>query len=411
MNRKQERDAALKSAREIVERAKNEERELTPEEAESVDALLVKADSLGVEIKKADEMAERFNRLAAITHPEEDAPGTSAAKSLGEFFIKTVGSRLAAVKDSGTSRWSVSSPEFKANTDVQMTPAAGFGLAPLVTDFDRTFVTGVRRRLTVADLMSQGTISGNALTYFIEGAAEGAFTTVDEGAVKPQVHFADGTPVTEALTKIAAYIKESDEVVEDFPFLVSSINNRLLYMLGLFEENQLLAGTGAGTDLIGLLNRSGIQTHGAIGGSAGDNPDLIFEAITKVATGSGLDADGIVVNPTDYQAWRLLKDSNDQYFGGGFFQGAYGVDGFSMQPPMWGLRTVVTPAITAGTVLVGAFAQAAQLYRKGGVRVETTNSNENDFIYNRITILAEERLLLAVRRPAGLVKVTLGAAA
>ena len=178
------------------------------------------------------------------------------------------------------------------------------------------------------------------------------------------------------------------------------IDNRLLYNLGLFEEAQLLTGSGAGTNLRGLLNRSGIQTRGLVGDAATGNADTIFKAMTDVETGTGLAADGIVINPTDYQTFRLSKDSNNQYYGGGFFTGPYGVGGVMEKPPLWGLRTVVTPAITAGTVLVGAFQQSSTLYRKGGVRVEATNSNEDDFIKNKVTIRAEERVALAVRVPA-----------
>jgi HK97 family phage major capsid protein len=194
-------------------------------------------------------------------------------------------------------------------------------------------------------------------------------------------------------------------MTEDLDFYVSEINNRLIYLLGVFEEQQLLNGAGTGTTVTGLLNRSGIQTE--TGASLVDNADAVFRAITKVTTGSGLDADGIVIHPTDYQAFRLKKDAN-QYYGGGFFNGEYGVGGIPMRPPLWGLPTVVTPAIAAGTVLVGAFKQSATVYRKGGVRVESTNSHASDFTSNLVTTRVEERVALACRVPAGFVKLTLG---
>lgn len=408
MNLKQQREAALKAAREIAELAKSEGRNLTDEETKTVDEHLAKADELAVEIKKADESQARMKRLAEIKDPEADAAPALAdgAKTLGDHFVKSVGDRLSEVKGNG-GRWSVSAPEFKAATDTQL---VGSVFDAVTTTVDTNIVPGNRRRLTVADLLGQGTLSGNAITYYVEGAMEGDYTTVAEGAAKPQIHFADPTPVTEALKKIAAFIKESDEMIEDLPFLASAINGRLLYQLGLFEENQILNGNGTGTNLTGLLNRSGIQTMGAGTDPKTGNPDTIFKAITAVQTGSGLDADGIIINPTDYQALRLSKDANDQYFGGGFFQGQYGNGGVSMQPPLWGVNTVVTPAIAAGTVLVGAFKASCTLYRKGGVRVESTNSDGDDFTTNRVTVRAEERVALADRVPAAQVKVTLGTA-
>ena len=403
MNLKQQREAALKAARDIAEKAKGENRDLSPDEVAEVDQHLAKADDLEKQIKAADESQARMKRLAEIDPAKPEADDEPDAKTLGEHFVKEAKAKL---KGRQGSRFSVASTEFKASTDSQLSPSS---LSPAVTQVDTNIVTGFRRRLTVADLLAQGTLTGSAITYFVEGALEGDFTTVAEGAQKPQLHYADPTAVTEALKKIAAFIKESDEMIEDLPFLASAINNRLLYNLGLFEENQLLSGNGTGTNIKGLLNRSGIQTETAASVSAAgdDNADAIFRAITKVGTGSGLDADGIVINPADYQNLRLRRDGNGQYYGGGFFAGEYGNGGITMQPPLWGMRTVVTPAITAGTVLVGAFQQTSTLYRKGGVRVEATNSNEDDFENNKVTIRAEERVALAVRVPAGLVKVTL----
>ncbi len=390
----EQRETAYKSAQALIEDVKAGD-----------ESAVEKAEALMAEVKSFDEKIERQKKGAALIQAigglqdHEETPAPSDAKSLGEFAAKQIGARLKASKGS---KFTLSTPEFKAATDVQVTPGA---LAPALTTIDTNIVTGVRRRLTVADLLGSESISGTAITYFVEGALEGAFAIVGENGQKPQLHYADPTPVTEALKKIAGFIKESDEIIEDLPWFVSAINGRLLYNLGLFEENQLLAGSGTGANLAGILNRSGIQTETSA--NAGDNADALFRAITKTALNSGLDADGIVINPTDYQALRLSKDANGQYFGGGFFAGQYGNGGIQEQPPLWGLRTVVTPAIAAGTSLVGAFAQAGSVIRKGGVRVESTNSDEDDFTNNRVTIRAEERLALAVRRPPGFVKVTL----
>lgn len=390
----EQREAAYKSAQALIEDVKAGD-----------ESAVEKAEALMAEVKSFDEKIERQKKGAALIQAigglqdHEETPAPSDAKSLGEFAAKQIGDRLKASKGS---KFTLSTPEFKAATDVQVTPGA---LAPALTTIDTNIVTGVRRRLTVADLLGSESISGTAITYFVEGALEGDFAIVGENGQKPQLHYANPTPVTEALKKIAGFIKESDEIIEDLPWFMSAINGRLLYNLGLFEENQLLAGSGVGANLAGILNRSGIQTETSA--DAGDNADALFRAITKTALNSGLDADGIVINPTDYQALRLSKDANGQYFGGGFFAGQYGNGGIQEQPPLWGLRTVVTPAIAAGTALVGAFAQAGSVIRKGGVRVESTNSDEDDFTNNRVTIRAEERLALAVRRPSGFVKVTL----
>lgn len=365
---------------------------------ESIKGEIAAAKASDDAVKSGDALIAQLKEAGAPKAPE-----SVEAKSLGEYFVKSTGSDLAGKR--GT-RLTVSTPEFKAASDVQVT---GTAFSPALTSVDTNILTGVRRRLTIEDLLGSEAISGTALTYFVESAlVEGAFGLVNENGQKPQLHFGDPTAVTEALSKVAGFIKESDELVEDLPFLKTAIDGRLLYQLNLFIEDQLLNGSGAAGNLRGLLNRAGIQTEVRGSTAAGDNAqDTIFRAITKVETGSGLTADGIVISPADYQTLRLSKDANGQYFGGGFFSGQYGNGNIQEKPPLWGLQTVVTPAIAAGTVLVGAFGQAGSVVSKGGVRVEATNTEGNDFTNNRITVRAERRLALAVRRPAGFVKTTI----
>ena len=398
--------ALLKAMQAIVDGAKAAERELTADEVTELEEQGEKAKQLKARIERAAKGEEIMASIAGLGAQPAEEPGaggqTARAKSLGEHVALQIGGKL---KGKRGQRVSEQAPEFKAATDVHVTGGATGNLGAALTTVDTNLVTGVRRQLTIEDLLGSETISGSALTYFVEGALEGAPTTVGENGQKPQIHFANPTPVTEALAKVAAFIKESDEIVEDLPWLVSSINGRLLYQVSLFIEDQLLNGNGTGTNLTGLLNRSGVQTETAADRT--DNADALFRAITKVQTGSGFSADGIVVNPADYQKLRLSKDNNGQYYGGGFFAGQYGNGTIQEQPPLWGLRTVVTPAIAAGTALVGSFAQGASVISKGGVTVETTNSHDDDFTNNRITIRGERRLALAARRPAAFVKVTL----
>jgi HK97 family phage major capsid protein len=68
-------------------------------------------------------------------------------------------------------------------------------------------------------------------------------------------------------------------------------------------------------------------------------------------------------------------------------------------PNLWGLPVTVSVRMPAGTAVVGNFQVGGQIFRKGGITVEATNSNNDDFVKNLVTIRAEERLLLAVYRP------------
>jgi HK97 family phage major capsid protein len=393
--------AALKRANELAEKAKTDAG-LTAEESTEFKGKVAEAKDLKERIARAEESQALVAELGGLAdHEEKETPEQRGTKTLGDAFVKHVGDTKRSLKQRGT----IEGPEFKAATDTQVTGGTESNpIGVLLTQVDRTIVSPYRRPM-VTDLLGSGSISGQAITYFVEGAREGNFTTVGEATQKPQLHYVNPTPVTDRLKEIAGWIRLSDDMVDDLDFLVSEINTRLLYDLSLVEEGQLLNGDGTGNNLLGVLNRSGLQT--AASANRTDNADVIFRAAMAIQTVTGLSADGLVIHPTDYQALRLTKDDNGQYFGGGFFAGQYGNGGIEWQPPVWGLRTVVTPAVPAGAPVVGAFKQATTVYRKGGVRVESTNSHQDDFTNDRITIRAKERLALAVRRPSAIVKVTL----
>lgn len=403
MDLKSKRAALLKEAKALVEAGDHEAAQTKMDEVSE----------LTTKIKAAERGSSLLKQIAELDGDEQEVRDhglVKSAASLGEHFVKTA---LPVIQGKAGEKYSVSTPEWmgpsKAASDTQ-----GSGTVyntPVLTEFDRTIIRAVRPELVVADLLGSGTITGTAISYFVEtGPMEGAFTTVAEGAAKPQVHFPDPTTAIDSLKKIAGFIKFTDEMMEDLGFVVTEINNRLLYELFKFEEAQLLNGDGTGSNVLGLLNRSGIQSMSRNAGTAGDASDdesvadAIFRSMTAVRTGSGLEPDGIVIHPLDYQDLRLSKDANGQYFGGGYFQGTYGNGAILQQPPIWGLRTVVSTAVAQGTVLVGAFTQGATVYRKGGVRVESTNSHGTDFTENKVTTRAEERIALAVRRPAAFVE-------
>jgi HK97 family phage major capsid protein len=330
------------------------------------------------EIEQAEKKAALLNVIG--TKEKEDAamPEIKNAANLGEHFVNYVKS------NSRTKRFDLAAPAYvKAATDTQTSPAAAVDWA---TTFDRNVVTAPRTALVIRDLFGAETISGSTLQYLVEGAIQGAPAVTLEGNEKPQIHFADPTPKTVSLKKIACHIKESDEYIDDYPFLASAINGRLLYELSLVEQNTLVAD---------LLGTSGIQT-GNITAAATylEVAEAILQAAMDVQEQSGFAADAIALNPADWFLLRTLKMTNNEYFGGGPF-GAQNV------PNLWGIPVCVTTAIAAKKFVVGAFKTCGSVVSKGGVSVEATNNNEDDFVKNLMTIRAEERMALAVRRPVG----------
>ena len=335
-----------------------------------------------------------FGVVSEDTKPVEKSPMT-----LGEQVVGSKGYQ-ARVTEKG-SRFAIDAGDMKAT----LSEAAG-GVGAIIPTYQTTPVNVLFRRLQVADLFPSGSMAGNTLIYVKESTVTNAAAAVAEGALKPASDL-NLVQVTENVKKIATTLKVTDEMFDDQPALESYVNARLALFVQLAEEDQLLNGSGTGANLTGLLNRSGKQTAIVVGVTPVETKraDSIYNQITQIRATAFLEPDAIVIHPTDWQTIRLNKDANNQYFGGGPFTGAYGVGSIAADS-LWGMRVVITPAMTVGTALVGAFGAGAQVFRKGGLRVEMTNSNENDFLTNLVAIRAEERLALAVYRPAAFGLVT-----
>lgn len=341
-----------------------------------------------------------------------ERPAPAVHKSLGEQVTSSENYKRAVSAKSSNERFGVS---FDLDTKVAGNILeTGVGAGGLVPTYLPGVVPTLFRRLTVSDLIPQGTMSSASLIYVQETATTNGAATVAEGALKPQSDLTL-SQVTENARKIATVAKISDEMLQDVQYIESYVNGRLVLFVQLAEEDQLLNGNGTAPNLTGLLNRTGLQPAQAVGTDT--RVDAIFKEITKIRANAFLEPDAVVLNPTDWQSIRLLKDANGQYYGGGPFgwsnygqAGGAGAgstsQGMAGSEALWGVRVVVTPAIAAGTALVGAFSTGAQIFRRTGITVEMTNSNEDDFKTNLVAIRAEERLGLAVYRPGAFGTVT-----
>lgn len=257
--------------------------------------------------------------------------------------------------------------------------------APQIADVDRS-IAPVGRRISAASLFQEAQISGNAITYFLEGAFEtnGGISATAQNNKKPQVS-TSFAPTTLALSKLAAWLKETDEILTDAPFLASECQNTLMHQLGKVEDNYVINAIGS-TVGIGAATYDGTTKTFA---------DGILDAILKVKAESAYDASVVVLNPADVYTLLTAKDSNKQYYGGGYFTGAYGNGAVGIPSSIWGVPIYTSSAVSQGAALVAA-KEAVKTWRKGGMDVAIAAENEDDFLYNRVTLRAEVRLATAV---------------
>ena len=278
----------------------------------------------------------------------------------------------------------------KSGVSVHLKSATDVVTSVQIADVDRS-IAPLPRRTAVADFFSNAQISGNAITYFLQGAYEGTPAATAEGAKKPQ-NSTSFESKTLALTKIAAYIKETDEILYDEPFLASEVQNSLIHQVGKVEDATIINA---------ILSTSGIGAAD-YNGTTITFADGILKAIQKVKNDSAYDASVVVLNPEDIFELFTSKDGNRQYYGGGYFLGAYGNGTFSMPGSIWGVEILASSSVAKGSALVAA-REAVKIWRKSGIDVRLFEQNEDDAIYNRVTLVGETRLAAAVTDLKGVV--------
>jgi HK97 family phage major capsid protein len=381
---------------------------MTDDEKGAIKAALDDAEAIAHRIEGAQSdvaLMRRFDEIVGKPAPTAPAPPPRAEHrlSLGAQFTQS--EQFKQLMKSGVTRgrgaWSSGAVEcfdFHATT---LTEDAASGGKLIVPQYTPGIVQTLYKRLVVADLMASGITDSNAIIYMVETLFTNAAAPVLEGAAKPESALAFDQK-TDAVSKIAHWLPTTEELLEDVAAIASYIDARLRLGVQLAEEDQLLNGNGTAPNLLGIMNRPNLAA--AVARNAGATPpetnaDAILRQIAAIATTAFVYPDGIVMNPANLFTILTSKDTQGQYYGGG---------PFSSLPTasIWGTPVAPTPSIVAGTALVGAFGTQSQVFRKGGIRVEASNSHQDFFIKNLVAIRAEERLALAVYRPGAFGKVT-----
>jgi HK97 family phage major capsid protein len=108
---------------------------------------------------------------------------------------------------------------------------------------------------------------------------------------------------------------------------------------------------------------------------------------------------GYVLHPTDWAKIELTKDGMQRYI--------VGDPQSTLNKTLWGLPVVTSMSMQVTKFLTGSFKLGAQIFDRLSMEVLISTENADDFVRNMITIRAEERLALAVYRPAAFIYGTL----
>lgn len=315
-------------------------------------------------------------------------------KSLGEQITEGNEEAIAAL---GGRKGRVS-VETKAIISALTTVAAG-SAGDLIVPDRGNLLAGIERRMTVRDLLTPGRTNSNAIQYPKETGFTNAAATVTEtaGTAKAQSDLQFDI-VTSSVTTIAHWVLATRQILDDVPMLQSYIDGRLRYGLAYAEELQLLNGDGSGTNLNGVYTQATAFTQAATLGTTtmtATKVDVIRLAMLQGALAE-FPPSGIVLHPLDWATIELQKTTDGAYL----FSNPQNAG----TPRLWGLPVVATQAMTSGKFLTGAFRLGAQIFDRQDARVEVSTEDSDNFRKNLVTILAEERLALAVYRPESFIK-------
>ena len=341
---------------------------------------------------RLDELEQKIARKGA---DDETRP-----RSIGEQVLAADEMKAFLASRASRGRASV---EVKAIITSLTTDAMGSAGDLIVPDRLPGILAPGQRRLTVRDLLTPGRTSSTSVQYVKETGFTNAAATVSEttGALKPQSDIKFDI-ATSSVTTIAHWVLATRQILDDAPMLQSYIDGRLRYGLALVEENQLLNGGGTGTDLNGIYTQATAFTAPITIPAPVTRIDVLRLAVLKSALAE-LPTTGAVLHPADWASIELLKETTGAYLIGNPQGG--------LAPTLWSLPIVATQAISQGNFLTGAFRLGAQIFDRWDARVEVSTEDDQNFRKNLVTILAEERLALAVYRPEAFVKGAFAAAA
>lgn len=397
----QEADKAKAAAHGVMAKTDEDNRDLKPEEKAEIDAHLetykMYQQKAASEKAKLDirEQLERETGVADQVAPVKIEGSPGMPKTLGEAFIAS--GAWKAVMDGTKNKtlgrdWKTATVELPyhlikaaASPVLESNGASLFGTGGLLTQlFGMEVPSFVVIPPSISDLIPSIQIqNGNSASYPVVKARTPASypgnQPITEGSAKFNALY-EFDIAEKKLMKLGVYTKLSTEFLEDAPGVAAYINADLPAQIRASEDayfSTVLAAAAA--------NASTLQSTGKW--------DALLGAITDVRAAGG-SPDGVVISPGNWaEVLTELPVSGDGHYMSG--TGPQSANALAA----WGVRVVISANAPDDHPIVGDFARGAKAYRKGGLTVDSTNTDQNDFILNLMTIRAEERVVLGVTYP------------
>ncbi len=212
--------------------------------------------------------------------------------------------------------------------------------------------------------------------------------------MKPETQFGFADAEVVAAT-VAHFTKIRKQMLADQPQLEDVIKSRLAWGVLRRLEAQVIGGNGTGQNLLGILGHD----IGEVDFDADELPaDQVLAGVADVLNADA-EPDFVAVSIRDWVTMLKGKaEGSGEYYSGGPFA--------VTAERLWGTVTVPSRALADGTALVGDSRQLT-VYVREGVNVLASDSDQDDFVRNRLTLLGEGRFGLALWQPSAFTLVRL----
>jgi HK97 family phage major capsid protein len=332
---------------------------------------------------KAD-MQAQFDNLATEQKSSKEVEAKDFKSELAENMKSATDGFGKMLRDGKGSR-----VQFELKAVGDMTFSNNFSTADSSVTFVKPGIIELpKRKLHIRQLLQVGGMGNKSnFDYVKEIAGEGAPGPIGEGALKPQFDL----DLQEASVKaewIAGWLRISRNMLDDVEGMTTFLGSRLPELLLRAEDTQLLSGTGTSPQLKGLMTAGNFT---AATSAATIDVEQLIDAIAQLEN-SDREANGILLNPSDYYAIMKTKAS-----GSGQFDLPYNlVTIINGQLLIAGVPVYKSTAMTVDKFLVGDWVMGANLIFREPAKLEFFYEDGTNVRENKVTVRIEERVAFPV---------------
>lgn len=382
----EERQSLLEQMDATTEAAVIEERDLTVDESDMLSKAqerIAAIDPIVARLVKTEELRAAsvsidFAQARAAARQKAQFEVTERAPNLSDF-IDSEQYRAWASGMSGNTSGRVSIDTRASSLRATLTEGSAPGSALLPANAKYVLPTGASET-PLLDVISRLQVSTNAVDLVTYGSPLGATgaATVAEAAKKPEASVTAAS-TTVNIPTVAYWLKVTRQLLQDAPAARGFLDDQL--RRGLLHKMELDAATAIGGAT--YTKTTGVSKQPAI--------EVARMGIASVEA-AGFRPNAILCSPADAASFDLAIYSKT--LGGA----AAGIN-------PWGLRVI--PVVGLSKIYVGDFATGVTLVERTGVNVYISDSNEDDFLKNVFTILAEYRAATVVTQPAAITELAI----